>query len=430
MLCARCGHSIGNGYARFCPKCGYELNSYSTPLHMGRSPVRVPAAPPVRKPRTGRNAAVAVCVVLVLTFGLLIGAAAFANEKVPEKVDIQQATDSSYFELSGDFLLEKEIFTVALTSDGKISFTLNSDISSRSSYYSWRFFDSDHVSSTNTFMYSEYTGETIKKTEPVLYYLSQTPGRYIISVDCYTGPEGNYVFSEAYSGNVTYVGTVTRDYAWNYGGADRTAHVTFSYDEYRQYKDMNARSRAVYNYGRAVSFVTHDDPAVISLTGSLLDAYGSGRDTAGQDFASFVLAFVQICYGYPPYSSLMSADKYLYGQSEYFAYPLETIFHGMGDCEDTSILAAALFKALGYSAGVVLLPGHAVAAVGLDRYVPGPYSAASFEILSQTVDGITYYACETTVSSPQGIGLITLQGNDGKPYSWYMGKLSYRFYIV
>jgi len=347
-----------------------------------------------------------------------------------ERIETKTITNGEYFKLSGDFLNEERALTVNLTDDGYIAFALDDSLSSKYDYYSWWFFDYDHASSTSPLVYSKYTGERLEKTEPVLYYLHQKPGEYSVSVDCYVDVDGQHVYKETYSGTVTHVGNITKSYTWRYQGVEYNAKLTFSYDKYHAYRERNPDGRAVTNYSNVTSFITFQSQAVIRLAESLQEAYSSGPIIKNQDFASFILSFVQICFDYPPYSSYMDADKYLYGQDEYFAYPIETIFHGMGDCEDTAILCAALLKALGYNAGVLIVPGHATAAVGLDEYTPDLYSPLNFEIISKSIRGVTYYACETAVDTSLGIGLISLSGYKEHPYSWYIGEHGYGFYVV
>jgi hypothetical protein len=62
------------------------------------------------------------------------------------------------------------------------------------------------------------------------------------------------------------------------------------------------------------------------------------------------------------------------GEDEYPRYPIETLYEGQGDCEDTSILMAALLKEMGYDVGFLHLPGHlAVALRTADDYSGGDY---------------------------------------------------------
>ena len=374
---------------------------------------------------------------MVLVFVVFIGTVALTNDddQTPQKIDVVTNTDGSYFELGGDFLIESDILSVSLTSDGRMAFSLSNDVSSQYNYYSWSLTDENHTAYTtlsNGSGYVQYTGDSIAKTDLIMYYISQMPGEYKISVKCYIDNNGQHIYKTTYSGSVTYVGEITEKYTWKYLGKTYNAQVSFNFADYLHYKNLNKNSRAVTTYSKVVSFITYSDPTVIELANALKKAYG-GNNTAGQDFASFILAFVQICFDYPPYIDTLSADMYQYGQDEYFAYPLEAIYYGMGDCEDTSILAAALFEACGYDAGVLILPGHAMAAVGLNSYTPEVYSHYLFEMISKTINGVTYYACETTIDPPtpfQGIGLVDSSGDNGKPYSSYVGHDGYGFYVI
>ena len=67
-------------------------------------------------------------------------------------------------------------------------------------------------------------------------------------------------------------------------------------------------------------------------------------------------------------------DSDTVGEDEYPRYPIETLYERQGDCEDTSILMAALLKELGYEVGFLHLPGHlAVALRTADNYSGGAY---------------------------------------------------------
>ncbi len=72
---------------------------------------------------------------------------------------------------------------------------------------------------------------------------------------------------------------------------------------------------------------------------------------------NFVIAFVQSL----PYT----ADNVTTRWNEYPRYPIETLFDQGGDCEDTSILTAALLSRLGYDVALLLLPYEKHAAVGI-----------------------------------------------------------------
>ncbi len=66
------------------------------------------------------------------------------------------------------------------------------------------------------------------------------------------------------------------------------------------------------------------------------------------------------------------------------------MFDGGGDCEDTSILVAALLNRLGYDTGLLLLPDEQHVAVGVS--LTGVSGSCYLK------DGVKYYYVETTGS--------------------------------
>ena len=94
----------------------------------------------------------------------------------------------------------------------------------------------------------------------------------------------------------------------------------------------------------------------------------------------FVIAFVQSL----PYT----VDSVTTEWNEYPRYPLETLFDRGGDCEDTSILVAALLDRMGYDVCLLLLShaNHCAVGVSLDG-VSGSYYEH---------DRKQYYYLETT----------------------------------
>lgn len=78
------------------------------------------------------------------------------------------------------------------------------------------------------------------------------------------------------------------------------------------------------------------------------------------------------------------------GQEEYPRYPIETLYERQGDCEDTSILMAALLKEWGYEVGLLHLPGHAAVAIRTSD----TYNATSY----YEINGHRYLFIESTGS--------------------------------
>ena len=95
---------------------------------------------------------------------------------------------------------------------------------------------------------------------------------------------------------------------------------------------------------------------------------------------NFVIAFVQSL----PYTVDNETKPY----DEYPRYPLETLFDRGGDCEDTSILVAALLDRMGYDVALLWLENAKHIAVGVS--VPGTYGSY------YTHGSKKYYYLETT----------------------------------
>jgi hypothetical protein len=81
-------------------------------------------------------------------------------------------------------------------------------------------------------------------------------------------------------------------------------------------------------------------------------------------------------------------DRENTGHEVYPKYPVETLVHGQGDCEDGSILLAALLNESGYNAVLLLLPEARHMVIGV----------ADMAVRGTTViyDGVDYYTVETT----------------------------------
>jgi hypothetical protein len=111
-----------------------------------------------------------------------------------------------------------------------------------------------------------------------------------------------------------------------------------------------------------------------------------------EHFSDYILSFVQLAADYA-----YDSDKF--DRDEYWQYPVETLYRGYGDCEDTSILASAIYSYLSTvdgpnayieGASVLLLPGHAM--VGIDTV--GSIGLGSFSVMVGTA---THYTGETTI---------------------------------
>ncbi|MBP6021176.1 MAG: hypothetical protein KA502_01125, partial [Candidatus Methanomethylophilaceae archaeon] len=283
-----------------------------------------------------------------------------------------------------------------------IVFKLNDSIASKYGYYQWTFFDKNHSvyraylydwekdkytevdrstgENTETFTFFEYKGNEVIKKEAALYWAGYNQiGDYTVTVKCYKSESEYDLYKDGggniqtYTGSYKCIGKLEKSYTWTYKSDKYSLSTTFDYNEYKKYSDNKTvkRNASLDEYSVFSNYVVIND-TVSDISGKLASEYkrvkGQNSDLTGQEYANFVLGYVQMCFYYPPNSGSVSGDKMMYGYDDYFAYPMETIFYGMGDCEDTSILAAALFKASGYKVAMGLLPGHAVVGVSLTSY--------------------------------------------------------------
>ncbi|MDO5853127.1 MAG: hypothetical protein Q4Q62_03535 [Thermoplasmata archaeon] len=241
-----------------------------------------------------------------------------------------------------------------------------------------------------------------------------TPGYYAVRIsDGSTTVEGNIVLD----------GTVTRSYSWSQtvGWTTYSYSFDFTYDfsSYLEYSQADAVRHTTSTLKDSRFAVVDSDMERLEdlLAAEYLEVRGSAAST-DQSYADFLLSFVQCCIDYPTAiakgadgyyreSDSGNGDTYLYGQSEYWAYPMETINMGEGDCEDTSFLLAALYSAAGYTAGVAVLPGHMVALVGLDSFTQTSVYGYTYTAMTITATGEYIYFCETTTSRFVPVGYLT-----------------------
>ena len=394
MRCGECGREIEDG-SRYCPWCGATSSFIPSDRRGGRK-------------RTAMLAAFAV-VALVIVAAFIASMdydrtddRALNPQTQPDGGSTVVFTDGVYY-VSGE---DAELFDFELTeSDGvrQLVVTLDESVASQYGSFTW------YVNDESKWPWGY---QQIEKTEPVLYWTLEddTVGDFSVGVVCRESsgfPSFFPVGGTEYSVEVSIDGTYVQQYSWTYLGESYQLSVDYTYSDFIEVSGSNGASLAKRmgygngTYSVVTDFVTVDETVTEmeqGLSELYLGTYGA-MDDAG--YAEFILAFVQTCFGY-------TYDSVLYGQQEYYAFPLETIHNGGGDCEDTSILCAALYEAAGYDAGVFIIPGHAIAAIALDGFTPAETSVTTVSAFSFDMDGKTYYGCETTLDyNTYGIGWIS-----------------------
>ena len=163
--------------------------------------------------------------------------------------------------------------------------------------------------------------------------------------------------------------TIGRRYVWNFRGRHYTILMTIDLERYNSYSGKER-----YDIPKLVE---EGRTTIGNMTREFQRTFKRNRGWTRQDHVDFVLSFVQSL----PYT----LDDVTTGYDEFRRYAIETLIEGGGDCEDTTILVAAILRGLGEKTALIFTPGHI--ALG----VSGDYIGASL-----TFNGTKYYYCETT----------------------------------
>ena len=195
-------------------------------------------------------------------------------------------------------------------------------------------------------------------------YIFADGGPYtILSTDA-DGDKGYY--------EVKVTGGVEKTFSWKFNRTTYTLTLDIDYDDLQYTRNYyTVKERAVDStHVRDKTFVTlsyTDDrmaPYMEDLVDKLIEElqkrYSSINETT---LLSYLLAFTQ-------YIEYQSDEDYM-GEDEYWKFPLETLYDQGGDCEDTSILFAAIAHEaciklnMSYKVAIQLLPGHMAGAIKL-----------------------------------------------------------------
>lgn len=163
--------------------------------------------------------------------------------------------------------------------------------------------------------------------------------------------------------------TVGRRYVWNFKRRPYTVLMTIDLEKYNSYSGKER-----YDIPKLVE---EGRTTIGNLTREFQRIFKQNRNWKRQDRVDFVLSFVQSL----PYT----LDDVTTGYDEFRRYAVETLIEGGGDCEDTTILVAAILRGLGEKTALIFTPGHI--AIG----VSGDFTGSSL-----SYNGIEYFYCETT----------------------------------
>jgi hypothetical protein len=180
--------------------------------------------------------------------------------------------------------------------------------------------------------------------------------------------------------NTYTAGSGNYTYSWDYDGDTYTLKFNMSQQQYLNYANNPIYRRMPNGNLRAhgIDFITANDSLIKSMA-QQMKTMGNEAELDKNEMGQMVLNFVQsIPYQY---------DNITYNVQDYWVFPLETLYHGKGDCEDKSFLYASIMIAMGYDCALLFFEDHVAVGLGLSYVANGEYYNNT---------GIHYYYCETT----------------------------------
>jgi len=161
---------------------------------------------------------------------------------------------------------------------------------------------------------------------------------------------------------------------------DRDFDITVNAGRYRELRETNPKFRIEGDRPRFDEWVIDGVPPGVDAVAATFGAWCASHGWS---------AYVEVCLAVSFAQHFRyRTDEESVGIEEYWRYPLETLYDGEGDCEDTAILAAAVLRRMGHTVALFVTENHAALAVSAPPgIVQGHYMA---------VDGLRFYYCETS----------------------------------
>jgi len=184
--------------------------------------------------------------------------------------------------------------------------------------------------------------------------------------------------------------TLERNFDWDFNNYNFTYSLAAPKELYDFYSSLERPPTSDYSV-----YVTHElDDEYISNLVEIFEEVAQEKGFTKNELVSFIVAFIQ--------NMEYTPDDVSKGYDEYPKYPLETLIDRGGDCEDTSILTAAMLNELGYGVVLLALPGHMAVGVLGSNGLNGSYYEYQDE---------RYYYLETT-NTGWNIGVIPPEYKD------------------
>ena len=229
------------------------------------------------------------------------------------------------------------------------------------------------------FVVREVLPVPVSKTAPTQeYYFKRT---MVVEDSFYNLPDkdGDGV-PDKYDNNPNGSGGSSYTYfSWDDNGQLRTWELEAPYDYINFYDKARPQYDSVAQWTK---FIVPNDK-VSEILSKAFNKISNGYTE--EEKVSLVLKFVQKLE-YKSDDTITRDNKFF----DYPRYPTQTLFDRTGDCEDTSILLAALLNEMGKDVSLIHLPDHMATGVYIPKFNPN-YSAYYY-----TLSGKEYYYCETT----------------------------------
>lgn len=188
--------------------------------------------------------------------------------------------------------------------------------------------------------------------------------------------------------------TITKNYAWRFNREYWRISLEIPVDTYNYYVDFDAnrnpQNDPISPNTKMVSFVTSNEEVIENIADEL-SSIAQGQRYDEYTTANFILQFVQENINY-------ELDNETKGCTEYWRFPVETLVDKKGDCEDSSVLYAAIMDNLGYEVVILFYTwkendepvGHLAIGIKLE----GDHGS-----FIEDNNGEKYYYCETTAKA-------------------------------
>lgn len=241
----------------------------------------------------------------------------------------------------------------------------------------WTVFDEVHMyyntsqygSFTDRYTGTTYTGEVLS-LKPGMYSITVGDSKFLATVYGQVDLEKNWTYNldgENVNASISYsiqVSELVSEFAY----ADRlNMDDNAPTPKYRS--DCVFKASTSYSFSDLPKLVRIGD--AVSMVGDrLVDEYIriGGDRTDSQGLLDFVAGFIQKGIRYPSTISDRSFDYGIHGNDEYWAVPVQTLYHQYGDCEDDSALFCSLASYLGFDVAMGGKAGHVFAGVVLEDF--------------------------------------------------------------